>query len=246
MPEESVEPRELDFADQLIAELDQSTQWPLPREMYARAQAAQGRALRKGDREWLKRMHAWDLDRDYVVDSLAKRIAFGWADFLFSEDVTITAAGNDAPEGPAGGGNGQGQSAGNGNAARDATQAEIDTTVETTRMPALLHRAERVVVSEGEAYWKLHVNRAVADTALLSWCSRLDTVPLFYGDRLLAVAFVTERRRAMEIYGSYNAAAVGSRATEADKQEVVYRHAELHTEGRVINVLYRGTSEELG
>jgi hypothetical protein len=224
-----------DFADTLIDELDESDKWPLPREAYARGMAAEGRALRKGDREWLKQMHRWDRDRDYVVDSLAKRIAFGWADFLFAEDVTITAAGDDEPEG---GGEGQGQKAGAGNTKRDVAQLEIDTTIETTRMPALLHRAERVVVSEGEAYWKLHVNRAVADTALLTWCSRLDTVPLFYGDRLLALAFVTERH--------YEIETVEQQQGEPEQRKVIYRHAEIHTEGRVVNVLYRGDEEHLG
>lgn len=227
-----------DFADTLIDELDESDKWPLPREQYARRLAAQGRALRKGDREWLKQMHRWDSARDYVVDSLAKRIAFGWADFLFAEDVTITAAGEDAPEGGEEGQKEQGQQAGSGNTATDLAQEEIDSTIETTRMPALLHRAERIIVSEGEAYWKLHVNRAVADTALLTWTSRLDTVPLFYGDRLLALAFITERHYELET--------VEQQQGEPEQQKVIFRHAEIHTEGRVVNVLYRGSDEKLG
>lgn len=236
MPEESIEAREPDFADQLISELDESPKWPLPREVIPRRKVAEGRALRKQDREWLKTMHGWDPDRDYVADALARRIAFGWADFLFAEDVTITAAGEDAPKPDEGPNRDDGASAGSGNAARDAAQEEIDRMVEATRMPALLHRAERKVVSEGEAYWKLHTNIAVADYAQLTWLSRLDTVPLFYGDQLLAAAFVTERRRVMELY----------RQGDKDQMEVVYRHAEIHTDQRVVNVLYRGTNDELG
>lgn len=222
-----------DFADQLISELDDAPSWPLPREMQARQQAAEGRALRKGDKDWLKMMHRWDADRDYIRDALPKRIAFGWADFLFAEEVTITAASDDDDTDRVGEGH---AAAGSGDASREATQVEIDATVETNRMPALLHRAERIVVSEGEAYWKLHVNRAVADCALLDWCSRLDTIPLFYGERLLAAAFITTRRCQMEIYTP----------DEEDEQEVFYRHAEIHTDGRVINLLYRGLIDRLG
>jgi hypothetical protein len=219
-----------DFADQLLTLLDQAPEWPLPQEHKARLQAEQGRALRKGDREWLKRMHGWDLDRDYKVDSLAKRIAAGWADFLFADDITITAATGDEPA------NEEPDEETPGDAMAEAAQAEIDHIVEVNKLPALLHRAERKVISEGEAYWKLHVNRAIAEVPLITWCSRLETVPLFYGERLLAAAFVTVRARVHEIY----------QHGEEERTEVVYRHAEIHGDQRVVNVLYRGTQEQLG
>lgn len=199
-----------DFADQLILELDAATEWPLPREQDARRQVAEGRALRKGNREWLRTMAGWATDRAYVHDPLPRRIAAGFADFLFSEDPRFTS---------------------------DDDQDLLDEIIEVNGMPARLHRAERMVVSEGEAWWKLHVNLATAPVPLLTWCSRLDVVPLFDGDRVLAVAFVTERHRRKE------SVKLGD---QEEQQEIVFRHAEVHGPGRVVNVLYRGTPDELG
>jgi hypothetical protein len=93
-----------------------------------------------------------------------------------------------------------------------------------------------MIVSEGEQWWKLHVNIAVAKVPLLTWTSRRFVVPLLHGDVVLAAAFVTERARTMETY----------RQGDEDPCEVVWRHAEVHTAGRVINVLYRGLPDQLG
>lgn len=199
-----------DFADQLILELDAATEWPLRREQHARRQVAEGRALRKLNRDWLRTMAGWDQDREYVADPLARRIAAGFADFLFAAEPRFTT---------------------------DGDQELLEETLTGNQMPARLHRAARTVVSEGEAWWKLHVNLATAKVPLVSWCSRLDVVPLFDGDRVLAAAFVTERARRME------SVTIGD---EVEECEVVYRHAEVHGPGRVVNVLYRGTADTLG
>lgn len=197
-----------DFADQLIHELDAATEWPLPREKRAHDQALKGRAFRRGENETLKALAGFDADRKLYVDPLARRIAFGFADFLFSEDTALRAS-------------------------VDGMQGEVDAFAEVNGLQARLHRACRVSVSEGETFWKLHTNRAVAQTALVRFCSRRDVVPLFDGDLLLAAAFVTERGRERP----QDEEAVG---------DVVYRHAEVHTDGRVVNVLYRGTDRTLG
>jgi hypothetical protein len=205
-----------DFADQLLAELDAATAWPLPRECEAHRAVLRGRALRKGEGEALKAMHtAWGVDRDYVPDPLAKRIAFGFADFLFADEVEITDSNED-----------------------EQAQAELDALVEANRMASGLHRTERCIISEGERYGKWHVNRAVAAVPLLTWSSRLTVVPLFYGERLLAAAFVTERAREMDRNpeGIY----------DSEMPAIVWRHAEIHTAGRVVNVLYRGDPDTLG
>lgn len=102
-------------------------------------------------------------------------------------------------------------------------------------MPAGLHRAERIIVSEGEAWWKWHVNRTVAPVPLIEWRSRLNVVPFFYGERILACAFVTE---------------VGCETSGGgegeDAVETVWRLAEIHTDKRVVNVLYRGSRSAIG
>lgn len=201
----------MDFADQLILELDAAPEWPLPRERHAITQALDGRAIRKGDADDLKRLAGFDFDRRLYVDPLGRRIAFGFADFLFSEPTELKA--------PA-----------------EAAQGELDAFADTNSLQARLHRAARVSVSEGEVWWKLHTNAAVADTAMVRFCSRRDVVPLLDGDMVLAAAFVTEKGRER----------VEAEQDEAGVQEIVYRHAEVHTNGRVVNVLYRGTAQTLG
>lgn len=197
-----------DFADQLILELDAAPSWPLPREKHAITQALDGRAIRRGDADDLKRLAGFDQDRRLYVDPLGRRIAFGFADFLFSEPTELRAA-------------------------NEGAQGELDAFADTNSLQARLHRAARVSVSEGEVWWKLHTNPGVADTAMVRFCSRRDVVPLLDGDMVLAAAFVTERGRERP-------------ESEEHPVEIVYRHAEVHTNGRVVNVLYRGTPDTLG
>jgi hypothetical protein len=200
-----------DYADQLITELDTSDCWPLHRERKVVDKILERRAWRVGEADRLKLIQGWDLDRRYIHDALAKRVAAGFADFLFGADPEITAT-------------------------VDTDQSVINEIVEDNQLPARLHRAERMIVSEGEQWWKLHVNIAVAKVPLLTWTSRRFVVPLLHGDVVLAAAFVTERARTMETY----------RQGDEDPCEVVWRHAEVHTAGRVINVLYRGLPDQLG
>lgn len=198
----------MDFADQLILELDAAPEWPLPRERAAIDQAIEGRAWRRGDADMIAAIAGFDADRKLYVDPLAKRIAFGFADFLFSEDTELRAT-------------------------AESGQEELDLFAEVNGLQARLHRACRVSVSEGEVWWKIHTNAGVAPTPLLRFCSRRDLVPLMDGDIVLAAAFVREAGRERP-------------ESEEDIGEIVFRHAEVHTEGRVVNVLYRGTTETLG
>lgn len=201
----------MDFADQLILELDAAPEWPLPRERAAIDQTLQGRAWRRSDRDMIAAMAGFDADRQIYVDPLAKRIAFGFADFLFGEDTELTAT-------------------------AESGQGELDQFAEVNGLQARLHRACRISVSEGEVWWKFHTNAGVAPTPLIRFCSRRDLVPLMDGDIVLAAAFVTERGR--------------EAPTEAEQDAgidtIVFRHAEVHTDGRVVNALYRGTLETLG
>ena len=198
-----------DHIDNLIAELDAAPAWPLPREKRARHAAYAGRAIRKGDVDTLRHMQAWPADRQLVVDPLGKRIAHGFADFLFADPVSLEVE-------------------------DQAAQEQLDLFRTENDLDHKLHRMERVIVSEGEAWWKLHTDPSIAQTPIFTWNSRRDVVPLFYGDIVLACAFVTEKRRTVE---PDDAPTPG---------EQVWRHFELHTTGRVVNVLYRGGSETLG
>ena len=204
-----------DYGENLIAELKASDEWPLKRERHYRHIVADRRALRRGDRTHLKRMAHWDRhnlhdgsERDYVVDPLAKRIADGFADFLYGEDPSFVS---------------------------EQYQDDLDQVVSDNKLAAGLHRAERAVAAEGEYWYKIHTNDSVSQSALLEWRSRLSCVPSFYGERLLAVAFVTDVCREAQ-------------AVEKDESpaEIVWRHVEVHCALVVRNLLFKGTSHELG
>lgn len=202
-----------DHADVLLAELDASDGWPLQRERRTIERVRERKAFRRGHRDTLKRLAGWatpadGVERPYLLDPLPKRIAQAYADFLFAEDPAFT-----VPD--------------------ETDQANLDEVVAENRLPANLHRAARWVVSEGEAWWKIHVNKQVAQVPMVDWYSRLSVIPLLYGDRLLACGFVVERCR--ETLGEGD-----------DMQTTVWRHVEVHTDGRVVNVIYEGTNDTLG
>lgn len=197
-------------ADSLIAELDAAPEWPLPRERRALEQAFMGRAFRRNDVAALKALAGWGLDRPtYVPDALGRRIAVGFADFLFAEDLDLGELADSAEN--------------------------LGELVEENDLTARLHRAERIVVSEGEAWWKLHRNPAISPFTMISWTSRANVVPLFYGDRVLAAAFVSEVGRDVRYGGDGE-----------EDQYVVYRHAEIHAAGLIRHVLYQGDDDTLG
>lgn len=91
-----------------------------------------------------------------------------------------------------------------------------------------LHAAERDVVGEGERWWRVYADRDIADVPLLEWHGRDEVIPLYLGRRLLAVALVTELPKR------------GGRST------AVYRHFEIHVDGMVEHVLFRGTPAKIG
>jgi hypothetical protein len=201
-----------DHGEDLIAELKAASEWPLKRERGYRETVARRRALRRGERDQLKLMSNWSqhtadgVDRDYKIDPLAKRIVSGFADFLFGEDPTFT---------------------------DERHQEDLDEVVSENDLAARLYRAERMVASEGESFWKLHTNPEIAQVALIEWRSRLGVCPSFYGDRLLAVAFHTVVARE-------------SSGDEENPQETTWRHLEVHSDKVVRNLLFKGTPNELG
>lgn len=94
-----------------------------------------------------------------------------------------------------------------------------------------LHAAERRVVGEGEMWWRAYADRDIADVPLLEWHSRDVIVPLYIGagrGRLAAAAVVTELQ------------------APTGEKRARYRHFEIHADGVVEHVLFKGTPTRIG
>jgi hypothetical protein len=160
------------------------------------------RALLEGDREALREMAGWPRDRPYKVDPLGGLIADAWADHLWGDDPTVTPA-------------------------AESDVGLLDALLEGNGdLTGDLHAAERIVAGEGEAWWRVYVDREVADVPLLEWHPRDSVIPLYVGRRLMAVALVTE--------------------LTGTGRGPVWRHLEVHVDGAVEHVLFRGTKTKLG
>ncbi|MEJ7783186.1 MAG: hypothetical protein WKF96_00185 [Solirubrobacteraceae bacterium] len=86
--------------------------------------------------------------------------------------------------------------------------------------------AEETCASEGEVWWRLSRGHTLQHPSL-TWHSRMDVVPLLHGRAVLAVAFIDQLE------------------SQSDPQ-TTWRHVELHGDGIVINLLFRGTAQQLG
>lgn len=92
-----------------------------------------------------------------------------------------------------------------------------------------LHEAERQVCGLGEEWWRVYKDEEVADVPLVEWHDRDVVVPLYVGNgrRLLAAALVTE-------------------LPHKTRSRSVYRHFEVHADGIVEHVLFRGSRGKIG
>lgn len=224
-----------DYADQLIAELDAATTWPLPREVAPLRVVTMWRAFRRAssirypyDRQLLLEHAQWEqrqemfvgpIRREYVIDPLPRVIARAYADFLFGAAPTITAA-------------------------DETDQPWIGLLEQENTLAAKLHRAETVVASEGEAWWHVYTDRDIASAPLVDWCSRLAVVPLWRGDHLLAVGFVTDV--AVEESSAAALAVAYDGSSRPPLGATVWRHIEVHATGRAVNLLFCGDRGTLG
>lgn len=223
-----------DFADDLLDEVESNNTWPLPREREIRSIVAIRRAFRRADelryrydRELLTGFLGWDarckelwprMDaRPLIIDPLPKRAAVAFADFLWSAEPTLTAAEDDQPW--------------------------LDLFAEENNLSSKLHRAETVKASEGETWWKVWTDRETSVAPSIGFYSRLDVTPRWRGDRLLAVAFCKEI-----VENGYGFAATNYLSGTPGYQTggTVWRHLEVHCDGRAVNRLYRGTPTTLG
>jgi len=109
-------------------------------------------------------------------------------------------------------------------------QKRLEAIVEENELSDELHWGEQICFSEGEVWLRTFSDPEIADVPLLEVHSRLAVLPLFAGRVLKAAAIVSELE--------------GPDAKGVET--AVYRHFELHVEGRVENVLYRGRKDNLG
>lgn len=108
-------------------------------------------------------------------------------------------------------------------------QVLLNDLVDANELPAELHAAEVTCSSEGEVWWRIYVDRGQSDYPIVEWHSRAHVRPLFRGRKLRSVAFVSEVHR-----------------EEYNDQWTIYRYVEIHAEGIVRNLLYRGNPSTLG
>lgn len=100
--------------------------------------------------------------------------------------------------------------------------------------PALKSAVE-LQVSEGEVWWRISADQ-LAGRPTPTFHSRCDVIPLLSGREPVAVAFISMLDRPD-----------GRDAADAQHpNRAVWRHLEIHADGSVDNVLYRGTWGQLG
>jgi hypothetical protein len=118
----------------------------------------------------------------------------------------------------------------------EAANARDDATLENLlralRLGSELARGVDIAVSEGESWIRGYVDLRAADWPLFEFRTRDDVIPLWQGRRLLAAALVDELEDGAGGRGS--------------NQHTVWRHLEVHTDGRLENLLFRGTKDSLG
>lgn len=149
-------------------------------------------AFRSSKKDWIAGYVGWSADRKYKVDPLPKRISKAFGDFLYGKDPLIEAA---SPE----------------------DNANLWSIVNGNKLPSAWRRRADQCTAEGEIWWRLHLDRAVKDVPIITWWSRRDVRPLFYGDDLVAAAVIID-------YGCND---IGR-----------WRLVEVHEDGAVYNRLY--------
>lgn len=165
-------------------------------------------ALRESDRKAIKSLAGWPQDRDLHLDPLAERVGEAFSDLLYSEDPEFfSPSKND--------------------------QEKLKEAIEANYLPEQLRRWSDQSVTEGEIWWRGYVDLDQSEWPILDAHSRLDVIPLFYGRKIPAVAFISE---------------ILSQNIHFEKEIIIkiWRHIEIQTEGHVRNLLYEGTLGTLG
>jgi hypothetical protein len=207
------------FGEEIIDRLDRTPVWPLRGEQKVRKRVEERIAFRESDRVKLKELAEWrHRDRRYRVDPLGPKISESFADLIFGRHPRVKPA--------AAGEQGQG---GDDNEAMAAV-------LEENNLGRRLRRGAVLSSSEGEVWWRLHVDLDVSERPILEWLSRLDVVPHYVSERLKAAAFIS----------TYDDGGPVDDLTGLSEAERVFRHFEVHEPGEVHNVLYVGNARTLG
>lgn len=116
---------------------------------------------------------------------------------------------------------------------KDSDQSNLDRIVRTSQLASELHWAEQLRASEGEVWWRIERgDNDVVPCPIVTFHSREVVVPLYVGPILVAAAFVTEFE--------------DPTAPVREASPPIWRHLEIHTEGRIENRLYLGHRDSLG
>lgn len=113
--------------------------------------------------------------------------------------------------------------------ANPADQERMDEIIGAAKgnnLSSQLGLAHETSSSEGEIWWRLYVDPEVAAIPLIEWWSRTAVVPHWVGRTLKAVAFVNELDMLPD-----------------DEEGVAWRHFEIHEDGAVTNVLFKGRDD---
>jgi hypothetical protein len=245
----------VEHADALqdLLERDGREHWPLPSERAVHRQIAQWRAFRESDAHMLRHLCDWHntehRHREYLVDPLPERIADAFADLIFGAEPEF-----DAPKVTETAPDDQGNTREVSKPGPD--QELLDDLVDENDLPSELQDAASRAVGEGEAWWRIYVDRDAFEHPVVEWHSRDAVVPLWRGKKLLAVAFVNDVDNlapdAPVIRVGDDADPPGQLAwregerTTTDDSKPVYRYIEIQTGGLVRNLLFRGERDKLG
>lgn len=189
------------YAAELIDQLDRQPKWPPPHAGARWSAIAFWSALRDSEKD-LIRAHAgpsWqgnDVAPLYRVDPLPEVISEAWAAYVWGEDPAVTPV-------------------------QDADVEGLAELIDVNDLPSELNRAADIQVSEGETWWRLYVDQAVAPHPLIDWLSGACIIQYWKGRRNVANAIVTDLE------------------PNPDDPKATYRHFEVHADGSVVNVLYR-------
>jgi hypothetical protein len=181
----------VEHADALqdLLERDGREHWPLPSERAVHRQIAQWRAFRESNAHMLRHLCDWHntehRHREYLVDPLPERIADAFADLIFGAEPEF-----DAPKVTESAPDDQGNTREVSKPGPD--QELLDDLVDENDLPSELQDAASRAVGEGEAWWRIYVDRDAFEHPVVEWHSRDAVVPLWRGKKLLAVAFVND------------------------------------------------------
>ena len=112
-------------------------------------------------------------------------------------------------------------------AASTGDQDRLEEIIEENQLPTELQTAAELCSSEGEVWWRYRVDREQADLPILEWHSRLAVLPVLRGRKV-------------------QAAAMWQQIVPDPEKETVFRYFEVHAEGLVRNVLFKGIADRLG